>query len=137
MFLLIALQGFSANVLITEDTLVPVPIRFMRNALQSNDSLRVMIRERDSLLALKVKYETLEVKDSLLIATLDKNIKLSDRLIQNLEAQISNSEKQSSNKDLIVLNLEKIIRRKNWLIVKITGISVSIIGTLTYLLIKK
>lgn len=126
--MLIALQSYSTNVSITDT--VPRPTeQAMRNALRVKDSLDIMIRERNDLLVLKSKYEQLDVKDSLLIASLDKNIALADKLIVNLEKQVANSEKQGANKDLIVSEKDKIIKKKNRTIAKLwAGLAAAVIG---------
>jgi len=126
--MLIALQSYSMNVSITDT--VPHPTeQAMRNALRAKDSLVTMIKERDDLLKLKSKYEQLDVKDSLLIASLDKNIVLADKLINNLEKQVANSEKQGANKDLIVNEKDKIIKKKNRTITKLwAGLAATVIA---------
>lgn len=137
-FLLIALVGFSTAPSTTNsDTTWPAEVRAMRNALRVNDSLAVMKQERASLLELKAMYEKMTIKDSLLIAQMDKNISLADRLIKNLESQVGNSEKQTDNEKKINLNLRGIIRKKNWQLVKVAGLSLTVIGTMGFLLLKK
>lgn len=126
--MLIALQSYSMNVSIT-DTIPHPTEQAMRNALRAKDSLVIMIKERDDLLVLKGKYEQLDIKDSLLIASLDKNIALANKLIVNLEKQVTNAEKQSANKDLIVNEKDKIIKKKNRTITKLwAGLVAVVIG---------
>lgn len=128
MLMMIALQSYSTTALITDT--IPTPTeQAMRNALRAKDSLEIMIRERNDLLILKTKYEQLDIKDSLLIASLDKNIALADKLIVNLEKQVTNSEKQGSNKDLILNEKDKIIKKKNRTIAKLwAGLAAVVIG---------
>lgn len=115
------------------DTTVPVSLKALRHALQVSDSLKIMTGERDALLALKKKYEELEVKDSALISSLDENIRLANKLIDNLEKQVANSERQTGNEKEINLNLQSIIKKKNRTIIKIIAASVTIITTLLLL----
>jgi len=121
----------------TADTLLAVPARQLRNSLAAKDSLDLMKRERDELIALKTQYEGLNQKDSVLITSLDKNILMADRLISNLEGQVANVEKQSTNKDQIIKEKNGIIKKKNRTIRKLIAGGTVVIGGLAYLLVGK
>lgn len=120
-----------------KDTLLPVPARMLRNSLQAKDSLDLLVREKQLWLQLKADYEKLAGKDSIIINLFDRNIELSNNLISNLRSQNEKQEKISFNNELIIKEKDAVIRRKNRAILKLSGITVTLGGTILYLLLKK
>jgi hypothetical protein len=117
--------------------MLPVEARLLRNAIQAKDSLDIMVRERDELVKLRSFYEKLDVRDSMLIASLNKNISLADLLIANLKEQVTNKTSQKEDEKKISLNLHEIIKRKNRAIIKLCGISVSLAAAVGLLITRK
>src|SRR5205085_3893542 len=109
----------------------------MRNALSMADSLDAMIKDRQLLKLLIEKQGALADKDVQLISSLKENARLADILIETLRGQVTNLEKQNGNEKKIETDQRKIIRHKNWVIIKKTLISATVIGGLILLFIKK
>lgn len=119
------------------DTLVPIPINDLRNAMRMRDSCLVM---KEELGTTKDKLSVVERA----LATADKINKenesldvVNKRIIKNLDTQNSKQGMQIIMLAALNTGLRVQVKRKNWTIVKVGGVSVSVIGTLAYLLIKK
>lgn len=109
----------------------------MENALRMRDSFELLKRQ-DS-----VQQSLLAIKDFALVNcdqvtrkydSLDRVNQLSET---NFKDQLKINDKEKIILTGINTDLKGEVKRKNWAIVKISSLSVSIIGTLTYLLIKK
>lgn len=135
-FLWTAQDCFSKSISIT-DTLIPVPKRALDNAMRMRDSFNLSkvenaVQQRiiDTLLLSQTKCDVISRKyDSLDIVN-----KLSEA---NYKDQLKKSDYQQIILNGINTDLKGELKRKNLTIIKIGGLSLSIIGTLTYLLIKK
>jgi hypothetical protein len=131
-FLMTALVASSQK-----DSTINVSRRFVSNALRAKDSLDIMVKERDSLLSIKSFYETLNKKDSTIIATGDQLLVSKDKEIRILEKIQDNLTRQTVDYGLIVQGLKGEIKNKNRTIRKITIAGITVSGTLLFFLIKK
>jgi hypothetical protein len=141
-FLLTAHAAFSRERSITDtvpsaEQLIPVPKRALENSLRMKDSFMVMKKE------VIVQQQILAITKSALANCDQQNIKLDSldmvnkKIILNLSDQGAKKDEQVRVLTINSIKLQNDIRKQKWGKVKIGGISLSIIGALTFFLIKK
>jgi hypothetical protein len=134
MFLLIALVGYSQK---DSASKVCVDRSQAITALKKDDSLQVAKKEISIL-------EERQAKTDLALHNADSTAKAwqaadqkSQLVIKGKDSEIRRQEAKFDLSMVYNTSLNKTIRRKSGTIRLISGVSVSIIGTLTYLLVKK
>ena len=137
LLVLIALQSSSqTNSAISDTGFVCIPMSQARAAIKVIDSFKIMKQE---LFLVKMQYSVLQERFSLReekITEFQMLVANSKKKEQNLDMQVFNLETQAGIKDVTIKGLKKDIKKEKGKVRIIGGISIGIIGLLTYFAVK-